>query len=70
MQSPDLDLAVMRIVSGLDGRPVSKLDLPSVPVGDSDALELGDTLSIFGYPGIGAGAPEHAQLNPIPLLRE
>jgi hypothetical protein len=52
-QSPELDLAVLRIVAGLDGRPVSNLNLPSVPVGDSDALELGDTMSIFGYPGIG-----------------
>jgi len=52
-QSPALDLAVLRIVVGLDGRPVGKLNLPSIPVGDSDELELGDTLSIFGYPGIG-----------------
>lgn len=52
-QSPELDLAALRIVAGLDGRPVSKLDLPSLSIGDSDALELGDALSIFGYPGIG-----------------
>jgi S1-C subfamily serine protease len=52
-QSPELDLAVLRIVSGLDRKPVSNLNLPYVPVGDSDTLELGDTLSIFGYPGIG-----------------
>ena len=52
-QSPALDLAVVRIVAGLDGRPVSDLRLPFVPLGDSDALELGDDLSIFGYPGIG-----------------
>lgn len=53
VQSPELDLAVLRIVAGLDGRPVSDLNLSAVPVGDSDGLELGDTLSIFGYPGIG-----------------
>jgi serine protease Do len=53
VQSPALDLAVLRIVAGLDGRPVSGLHLPAVPVGDSDTLELGDTISIFGYPGIG-----------------
>ena len=52
-QSPELDLAVLRIVGGLDGRRVSNLNLPHIPVGDSDALELGDTLAIFGYPGIG-----------------
>jgi serine protease Do len=53
VQSPALDLAVVRVVAGLDGRPVSDLRLPFVPLGDSDALELGEPLSIFGYPGIG-----------------
>jgi S1-C subfamily serine protease len=53
VQSPALDLAVLRIVAGLDGKPAGKLSLPAIPVGDSDKLELGDTLSIFGYPGIG-----------------
>ncbi len=52
-QSPEADLAVLRIVSRVDGKRVSKLSLPYVPIGDSDALELGDTLAIFGYPGIG-----------------
>ena len=52
-QSPELDLAVLRIAAELDGGPVSDQNLPAVPVGDSDALQLGDTLSIFGYPGIG-----------------
>lgn len=52
-QSPELDLAVLQIVSGLDGHPVQNLTLPAVAIGDSDNLELGDTLSIFGYPGIG-----------------
>ncbi len=52
-QAPELDLAVLRIVSGADGKPVKNLNLPFVPLGDSDTLELGDVLSIFGYPGIG-----------------
>jgi S1-C subfamily serine protease len=52
-QSPELDLAVLRIVSETGGSAVTRLDLPHVPVGDSDDLELADTLSIFGYPGIG-----------------
>jgi len=52
-QSPELDLAVLRIVAGLDGRPVGTLNLPAVSLGDSDTLELGDRLSIFGFPGIG-----------------
>ena len=52
-QSPELDLAVLRVVAGLDGRPVSGLDLPFISLGDSDTLELADELNIFGYPGIG-----------------
>jgi S1-C subfamily serine protease len=50
-----LDLAVLRIVSKLDNSPVtpSSLKLPFVPLGDSDGLEVGDELDIFGYPGIG-----------------
>jgi len=50
---PNLDLAVMRIVCDVKGRRVPRLDLPAVALGDSDNLELGDKLSIFGYPGIG-----------------
>ncbi len=52
-QAPELDLAVLRIVSTTDRKPVKNLKLPFIPVGDSDVLELGDVLSIFGYPGIG-----------------
>ncbi|HNS50451.1 MAG TPA: trypsin-like peptidase domain-containing protein [Anaerolineae bacterium] len=52
-QSPEIDLAVLKIVSGLDGKKVSALNLPAIDLGDSDALELGDQVCIFGYPGIG-----------------
>lgn len=51
--SAELDLAVLRIVSDVQGKPVSRLNLPFVPIGDSDGLDLGDRISIFGYPGIG-----------------
>jgi S1-C subfamily serine protease len=52
---PALDLAIIRVTHDLDGSPVDleNLDLPYTELGDSDILELGDTLSIFGYPGIG-----------------
>lgn len=53
VQSPELDLAVLHITSTTDGKAVSNLNLPFVPLGDSDKLELGDVVSIFGYPGIG-----------------
>lgn len=49
----DLDLAVIRITHNVKGRPVGQLKLPSVSLGDSDLLDLGDRISIFGYPGIG-----------------
>lgn len=47
-----LDLAVIRIVSDLDGRPTA-VDLPTVGLGDSDEVEIGDHIHILGYPGIG-----------------
>ncbi len=47
-----LDLAVIRIVSDLDGVP-QEVDLPTVEVGDSDNVEIGDHIRILGYPGIG-----------------
>lgn len=51
----DIDLAVMRIATDLKYRPVNpeELNLQSVPLGDSSALQLGDPLVILGYPGIG-----------------
>lgn len=52
-QLPQLDLAVLQVVAGLDGRAVGELNLPYVVLGDSDKLQLGDPLRIFGYPGIG-----------------
>lgn len=53
VQAPELDLAVLRIVGRVDGKSLGRLSLPNVPIGDSDSLELGDMMSILGYPGIG-----------------
>ena len=53
---PDLDIAVIKIVSTLNGNPVDAdilRNLPVVELGDSDRLALGDELFILGYPGIG-----------------
>lgn len=47
-----LDLAVIQIVSDLDGGRVSE-EFPYVAVGDSDEIEIGDEVRILGYPGIG-----------------
>lgn len=48
-----LDLAVLQIVSDLDGGPVTGLDLPVMELGDSDALSGGDELTVLGFPGVG-----------------
>lgn len=47
-----LDLAVVRVVSDLDGGDITE-DFPFVPRGDSEAVEIGDNIRILGYPGIG-----------------
>ncbi len=50
-----LDLAIIRIVSGLDGSSInpSELRLPYVPLGDSDQVHVGDHVNIYGFPSIG-----------------
>ncbi|MGD2251495.1 MAG: serine protease [Anaerolineales bacterium] len=48
----DLDLAVIRIISDIDGNQVT-LNLPYIALGDSDGVEIGEALRILGYPGIG-----------------
>lgn len=52
---PVLDLAVIRIAWELDLSPITSesLNLPWAELGDSDEVEVGDELNIFGYPGIG-----------------
>jgi S1-C subfamily serine protease len=47
-----LDLAVIRVVSDLDGVPTA-VDLLAVELGDSAEVEIGDHIRILGYPGIG-----------------
>lgn len=47
-----LDLAVVRIVSDLDGNDVQER-FPFVAIGDSDSVKIGDEVRIFGFPGIG-----------------
>ncbi len=50
-----LDIAVIRISNDLDGGVIdrSTLNLPTVPFGNDTALQLGDDLTILGYPSIG-----------------
>ncbi len=50
-----LDLALIQITTDLDGNPVERtsLRLPSVQRGDSDTVDLGQEIHVFGYPGVG-----------------
>jgi S1-C subfamily serine protease len=52
---PKLDIAILQINTDLKYNPIdlSTLDLPVMPLGDSDSLQLGDPITILGYPGIG-----------------
>ena len=51
----NLDIAVLQIVTDMSKRRIdrSTLNLPFIHLGDSDSLELGDPLTILGYPFIG-----------------
>jgi serine protease Do len=50
-----LDLALLHIIGTMDGDKVNAgdLNLPYVELGSSDAMHVGDHISIFGFPGIG-----------------
>jgi S1-C subfamily serine protease len=51
---PSLDLAVVRVVSYLDGDSLpSNLNLTYLPFGDSDTLGFGDDIISIGFPGVG-----------------
>lgn len=54
-QSPEYDLAVLRVKEDINGSPVNpdSLNLPFIELGDSDAIGFGAQLHIFGYPAIG-----------------
>lgn len=50
-----LDLAVIQIVSTVDGSAVdtNSLNLPYVEMANSDSVHVGDSINIFGFPAIG-----------------
>ena len=52
---PELDLSVSCIISDLKHRPLKNVTFPAVPIGDADALFLGDDITVIGFPGIGFG---------------
>ncbi len=52
-----LDLALLELTEDVFGRALPENpDLPWVPLGDSDALRLGDPVTVFGYPQEGSEA--------------
>ena len=57
-EDPELDLAVLRIDADERGMPLDPetLDLPVLPLGSSDAVNLGETIHVFGFPAIGSGS--------------
>ncbi len=48
-----LDLAVVQITADASGAPTTVTDLPTIAIGDSDLVGLGDDIRVLGYPGIG-----------------
>ncbi len=65
-----LDLAILRITSRSDGRPLrGQLSLVSLPIGDSDQVRYGDEIRIFGYPAIGVTLDEE-ELEDVADLEE
>jgi serine protease Do len=51
---PNVDLAVIKLVTYLNGDPLpAGTNLPFVPLGDADELNLGDDIVVIGFPGVG-----------------
>jgi S1-C subfamily serine protease len=50
----DLDLAILHVVATQEGDDLpTGLEFPTVPVGDSDTVSIGDELVAIGFPGLG-----------------
>jgi S1-C subfamily serine protease len=54
---PVTDLALLQVIADSEGvpLPVDRINLPSLTLGDSDQLNLGDDLHIVAFPVIGTG---------------
>jgi S1-C subfamily serine protease len=53
--NPGLDLALLRVIRELDGRLIEPdaLTLPFVELADSERVQLDETITVVGFPGIG-----------------
>jgi serine protease Do len=48
-----VDLALVQITTDLQGRAIpAGTRFPAVPLGDSDRMRIGETIFVFGYPGV------------------
>ncbi|MBN1440272.1 MAG: trypsin-like peptidase domain-containing protein, partial [Anaerolineales bacterium] len=55
---PDYDLALLHIVAMANGDPLpADLQFPTLPLGDSDLMKIGDPVAVLGYPGLGQETP-------------
>ncbi len=50
---PLLDLAVLKVTASIDPAQPLPTSFTSITLGDSDALDIGDPLGVWGYPEIG-----------------
>ena len=50
---PLLDLAVLKVTAPIDPAQALPETFSALPMGDSDALDIGDSLGVWGYPEIG-----------------
>ncbi|MBI4279801.1 MAG: trypsin-like peptidase domain-containing protein [Armatimonadetes bacterium] len=50
------DMALVKIVADVQGRPVQNLNLPTVPIGDATQVRIGDPIAVLGFPGLGGNS--------------
>jgi S1-C subfamily serine protease len=57
-EDADLDLAVLRVEADARGATLDteSLNLSTLPLGSSDAVNLGEPVHVFGFPAIGSGS--------------
>jgi putative serine protease PepD len=52
-----LDLAIVQIQSMIDGSPLpDNLGLNPIPIGNSKSVNIGDSIVIIGFPGLGGSS--------------
>lgn len=60
----DLDLALVQILGLVDDPEAplpTNLGLPTIAMGNSDDMMIGDEINMFGYPGVGGNTPTYSK---------